>query len=683
MDEVETMDALESIFFRRLIQESLTHREGDIFLQAGKFAEAKAVYLREAHKLVRPFFTIPATSAQRNFGVQCDVYIRLNPLDQTNLMGCCLGMAKCLRQENDLEMALAWCEEISSLHRTTYLTSEHPLYDWRTWTIDIPEMTFLRSSGNWLASEIFASLGNSATAATRRWVAISTTVNLPDTHQNAALKSLLDMGLVNKLLESRHPDSQATLNARVTIPALQTRGSWTKLQLTTQGGFTEGRQDFSSFIWHSRLYVAGGRKSEKGPYYRDLWTLDLTKLDAWRKLPDYPVPFEVSGLFMGLNFVVYNDTAILFTGRPSVDVFDLKTETWSTFHTTYTPTPADIAAGVVGGWPYPGKSSCDNTIQILGNKIYVFGGGHNTTRMGCNLFMELNLSTQKWRRLSGTVRVTEHGDYSCPGPRKTPASWVSADKTRIYILFGIFDRETAYMNNELHGETVPFGCSDFWSWSIIDEAWRQERLAGNPPCSRNEMACAYNEKLQKAIIFGGYCPNLRTYLRREDGREECFPYSYVADTFFYDMMPPSSGAGNIFEPTLTAPKWKHVLTPGFPTYRCQARLECDPDTGRTYLFGGWTNSQYIPTRSKLLAKTFGDVWELRIDVPGGHFEEVDFEEEARIAKVGFWQRCFSCAAAGPWKKCGGSCKGRVFFCGTTCLRDGWKEHKQMHQCRKA
>ncbi|KAJ7090456.1 hypothetical protein C8R44DRAFT_750972 [Mycena epipterygia] len=95
-------------------------------------------------------------------------------------MGCCLGMAKCLRQENDLEIALAWCEEISSLHQTTYLTSEHPLYDWRTWTLDIPEMTFLRSSGSWLASEIFASLGNSATVATQRWVAASTMVNTPE-----------------------------------------------------------------------------------------------------------------------------------------------------------------------------------------------------------------------------------------------------------------------------------------------------------------------------------------------------------------------------------------------------------------------------------------------------------------------------------------------------------------------
>ncbi|KAJ7735688.1 hypothetical protein B0H14DRAFT_3613313 [Mycena olivaceomarginata] len=311
--------------------------------------------------------------------------------------------------------------------------------------------------------------------------------------------------------------------------------------------------------------------------------------------------------------------------------------------------------------------------------------------------MELDLSTRKWRRLSGTVRVTEHGNYSCPGPRKSPASWVSEDKTRIYILFGIFDREEAHRYNELHGETVPFGCSDFWSWSVKEEVWRQERLAGNPPCARLEMACAYNEKLQKTIIFGGYCPNLRSYVRLPGGQEGEFPYSYVADTFFFDMVPRYTAAtaalnatpnANLnaakleFEPTRTAPKWKQILTPGFPTYRCQAHLACDSTTGRTYMFGGWTNSQYIPTRSKLMAKTFGDVWELRVDVPGGHFEEVDVEEEARVARAGPWQRCFACGAAGPWKKCGGSCKGQVFFCGTTCLREGWKEHKQMHHCRK-
>lgn len=208
-----------------------------------------------------------------------------------------------------------------------------------------------------------------------------------------------------------------------------------------------------------------------------------------------------------------------------------------------------------------------------------------------------------------------------------------------------------------------------------------------------------NEKLQKTIVFGGYQPTLPTIVVEQRMQ---FNYSYFADTFVYDMTPPVPATDALTqEPTLSAPKWKQVLTHGFPTYRCQAQLACDPETGRTYLFGGFTNNQYIPTRTKLFSRSFGDLWELRIDEAGGHFEEVNVEEEARSAKAGPWQRCFSCAAAGPWRKCGGafndflvkdgviqhtshpgSCKGRVFFCGSPCLKEGWKEHKEMHMCRK-
>ncbi|KAJ6450126.1 hypothetical protein C8R47DRAFT_1171203 [Mycena vitilis] len=669
-------------FMKMTLERSLTYREGDILLQAGQFAAAKAVYLREAQKTVGVgLFQLPAPPSEGDGGVRRVVYMKMDPFKRTNMVGCSLGMARVLRQENDLEMALAWCEEISALHRCGYHSAEHdhPLQDWRNYMLDVPELSFLTISGICLASDIYVSLGNSATGAVRRYVANTMSASFGPRHRTRAFEAVLDMGLTVRLLEYRHPDPRRTLEATVTMPALQTRGSWTRLHVKTPGGFTEGRQTFASFIWNSCLYVAGGRKSEKGPYHRDIWTLDLTKLDEWRQLSSYPRPIGVTGLFLGWNMLVYNDTALLFTGRPTLDVFDLKTESWGSVYTTYSPTPADLAAGVSGGWPYPGNSSCDAMMQVIGDKLYVFGGTHRTTQMGCNLFMELDLATRKWRRLSGTVRVTEHADHSCPGPRKTSASWVSADKTRLFLLFGIFDREEA-KPGELHGADVAFGCSDFWSWSVKDEVWRQERMAGNPPCSRTEMACAYNETLQKTIIFGGYSPNLTTYITR-NGREEAFPYSYFGDTFIYDMAPPAGGA-SLFEPTRTAPKWKHVLTPGWPTYRCQAHLACDDATGRTYMFGGWTNSQYIPTRSKLMARTFGDLWELKLDVPGGHFEEVDVEEEARVAQAGPWQRCFTCAAAGPWKKCGGSCKGRVFFCGNACLRDGWKEHKELHECRK-
>lgn len=53
------------------------------------------------------------------------------------------------------------------------------------------------------------------------------------------------------------------------------------------------------------------------------------------------------------------------------------------------------------------------------------------------------------------------------------------------------------------------------------------------------------------------------------------------------------------------------------------------------------------------SRSYGDLWQLKLECPGGWFEGVDLEEEARTAKAGPWQRCFGCGSAGPWKKCGG------------------------------
>lgn len=113
---------------------------------------------------------------------------------------------------------------------------------------------------------------------------------------------------------------------------------------------------------------------------------------------------------------------------------------------------------------------------------------------------------------------------------------------------------------------------------------------------------------------------------------------------------PSTGPS---QKDVKAPKWKQVLTRGFPTYRCQAQLVSDPATGKTYLFGGYTNSEFVPTRKAYISRSFGDVWQLRVDEPGGYFDGVDLDEEARTAKAGPWQRCFGCGDTGPWRKCGG------------------------------
>ena len=61
-----------------------------------------------------------------------------------------------------------------------------------------------------------------------------------------------------------------------------------------------------------------------------------------------------------------------------------------------------------------------------------------------------------------------------------------------------------------------------------------------------------------------------------------FDFSYFADTFVYDMTTSAAlapVAAALPELTLLAPKWKQVMTHGFPTYRCQAQLACDQDSG--------------------------------------------------------------------------------------------------------
>ncbi|THG96699.1 hypothetical protein EW026_g5175 [Hermanssonia centrifuga] len=204
---------------------------------------------------------------------------------------------------------------------------------------------------------------------------------------------------------------------------------------------------------------------------------------------------------------------------------------------------------------------------------------------------------------------------------------------------------------------------DMWSWDLKAEKWQRQRIVGNPPCPRTEGGCTYNEKLSKTIVFAGFSPTLPTNFVETNNS---FNFSYYADTFICEDSPKGL-------------KWKQVLTRGFPTYRAQSNLFSDPATGRTFTFGGYTNSEYVPDGKHIDSRRFGDLWELKLDVPGGHFEGVDFAEEA---KAGPWQRCFTCGSAGPWKRCAGSCRGRVFFCDTECQKDGWKEHKEKHKCAK-
>jgi len=118
--------------------------------------------------------------------------------------------------------------------------------------------------------------------------------------------------------------------------------------------------------------------------YRDLFCLDLQKLDVWRELPAYPIPESISGQFIGWTMVVHKSRALLFTGRPQVDFFDLVTENWGSFMTRMKPGES---------WPYDGPSLLHYTAQLVDGQLYVFGGSHFGSWLGCNVLMKLDLET--------------------------------------------------------------------------------------------------------------------------------------------------------------------------------------------------------------------------------------------------------------------------------------------------
>ena len=175
--------------------------------------------------------------------------------------------------------------------------------------------------------------------------------------------------------------------------------------------------------------------------------------------------------------VVRGTKAYLFTGRPQLDFFDLITEKWG-----YVMTKMKS-----GRWPYEGNSLIDYTMQLADGKLFVFGGSHLGSWVGCNVLMALDLDTHDWQHLSGTSKP--QADYSCPGPRIYSASWVVDD--RLYIMYGMANRQAAQLHHQLHGADMDYPYDDMWSWSIPQKKWRNERMLGNPPCPRCESACVY------------------------------------------------------------------------------------------------------------------------------------------------------------------------------------------------
>ncbi|KAI0039600.1 hypothetical protein FA95DRAFT_1591490 [Auriscalpium vulgare] len=635
--------------------------QGAALVRSGQFDAAYKHFREAITKLVGDGVTVPL-SAQDGGGVRSEMYIKMDTFHLIIMLGLCDNIAECLLGSNKVEEALSWLEESNTIFKNNHFRAT-PVFEWYSCALDQKDFFLSRTSALTRASNVFISLGNTSAAVGHIWSAHCSLDMLPPSvvPYRRVLEGIVPRIDADDRMKFRHPDPKINAKLRVTVPELQVLGSWQKVELPKDAQRISTRISFCSFVWGGRFYVAGGQKGIDGPFYRDLQYIDIKKMDTWVTLPAPPARGD--GQMLNWKMCVDEETnkAYLYTGRLVLDVFDLQSQTWSELTTTWASPDRTL-------WPFSRSEHFEYSMILVQGTLYVFGGTLRHCVLGCDLLMALDLKTRRWHKLSGDP-ASPTPDPLSPGPRRNAAMWVDGQKKKIWIMFGEADRQSARQSHQANGAQLGYGYDDCWTWDIAGKFWQRERVAGNPPCARSEMGNTFNTKLNMAVVFGGYSPNQPTWY---PAGNTFFPFTYHGDTFIYDATPADG----------TAPKWKLVISKGFPTYRAQAALFSDPDTGKTFLFGGYTNSDFVPSKKHVFTRSFNDLWQLKLDVPGGYFEGVDVEEEARTAKAGPWQRCFNCGNAGPWKKCGGSCGGRAFFCENQCLKEGWKEHKTMHTCAR-
>ncbi|KZW04455.1 hypothetical protein EXIGLDRAFT_664026 [Exidia glandulosa HHB12029] len=357
---------------------------------------------------------------------------------------------------------------------------------------------------------------------------------------------------------------------------------------------------------------------------------------------------------------VWKEKAYYFYGTLKIAVLDLLREQWSIVLTS-------LPRGIP--WPYHTSSAFHGaTTAILDGVLYVFGGRDGNVVLGHNIFLALDIEALRWRHISGT---SDHKPQNYePNLRAFASMWAVPETRKVYLLYGTGLRAQAYVSRLPGGSETDHTYKDFWSFHVDDNKWERERMRGNFPSPRAEFAHTWSPALGRAIVYGGYHSSLYT---KDDQALEAlgpgvhFRYSYFGDTLLYD------------------PKtrlWQMVLVKGFPSYRAASSLVCDPDDGKVYLFGGYSNAEFSPSRRNIV-RPYNDLWQLKIDMPGGSWDPEDLERDIQQERLGPWARCAFCASIGVgWQKCGGTCGGQSYFCSKECQKNGWKAHKEKYNCRK-
>ncbi|KAH8108389.1 hypothetical protein DFH11DRAFT_1516950 [Phellopilus nigrolimitatus] len=566
-----------------------------------------------------------------------------------DLVACAANIAQCYNKLGEFVEMIDWTEEVEIIYKCHRLVAKPNEPSWIDYHQVLVEYFLLQIKAQHRANLLFKSLGNSSLSMSygnRAFVNCTLSEGASNRERILALEKQID---IVDMVKWRHPDPKKIYSLEMTQPALQIRGVWKKLDVAP-GPKPGARSTFSSWVWKGRLYVAGGM-TDLHFEHRDVWYEKIcSKNMSWKKLPNMPPIRIQAGLSCSRLMKHWKDKAYLFIGAKTLWVFDLEQEKWNSIMTTFH-----------GKWPYHGNNVTGFSSEILEGKLYIFGGDDENTHLGTNIFMALDLTTLEWDHISGTsANVPKTRE---PNLRVLASMWAVPAQRRLYLIFGDANRSGALRARKRHGNQSDFTYDDFWSFDAASKTWYRERLRGSFPAPRTEMAAIYNPLLQRAIVYGGYNASMSSAM--DD--KSMFHFSFFGDAFVMDP---------------ETKMWQHVITKGFPSYRAMAALCCDPETGVTYLYGGYTNTDYVPSKS-VTSRVFGDIWQLKLDMAGGHLTENDLRRDARMETMGPWRRCFTCGECGTsYSKCGGTCGGQFFFCSAVCHKNGWKEHKETHGCKK-
>ncbi|EJD48563.1 hypothetical protein AURDEDRAFT_150965, partial [Auricularia subglabra TFB-10046 SS5] len=604
--------------------------EAHKLLQAGDFRGAIGKYLEALSSIAGKSVVLPTPTVFEQVWLRMDPeFTGVRQVDHTraeqstnmdyekyvDAIALASNIAHCYMKLGLRTEAIDWLQEVYAIMECNRAASmPDPQPTWKLVHLIYIEHWTIRFK-MWLRQcTLFMELGNSAVAACCAEQAMLESRQLPakaiaEFPRFIALRDEFDPW---DYFKHRHPEPNFSSH-EVKYPDLQVLGVWERQQYAQGSERPAGRMWPSTWIWRGSIYVAGGvtdKGNKSDVEFSDMWNLNLTT-KMWRKLPDIPALSHLCGKTSG-PMRVWHDKAYHFTGKRKVAVFDLIAEKWDVVSTSMSDGKP---------WPYHNSNDVSNfTTATMDGVLYVFGGLDGNEVLGNNIFMALDLNTLRWTHLSGT---SAHRPKNFePNLRTNAALWAVPSERKLFLLYGNAERPAAYLKRSPHGSSMDWAYSDFWSFAVDSHTWTRERLRGNFASPRAEMADVYSPALGRAVVYGGYHGSLITFdsnsSRNLLGAETMFHYSYFGDTLLFDP---------------ETRKWQLVLVKGFPSYRAASTLMCDPDDGKIYLFGGYTNSEFCPSKS-LKTRTYSDLWQLKINMPDGHWNPKDLERDIRAERAG-------------------------------------------------